>query len=93
MKNIILNMSGIKEVKKDYTIVLNDETEKEIHELLALEKKHNNADTKDKCIFCYYHIEAMNDYCEIKEKKTLCFDLCDQFKKKITISEAEAFDL
>lgn len=90
MNNKFLYLSGIKKINKDYTIVLTDEVENEIQELLRLEKKHKNSDSKKKCVFCYHHIEAMNDYCEIKEKRTLCFDLCDQFTKKITVLEAEA---
>lgn len=90
MNDKFLYLSGIKEVKKDYTIVLTDEVEAEIQELIALEIKHKNSDSRRKCVFCYHHIEGMNDYCEIKEKRTLCFDLCDQFVEKMTVSEAEA---
>ena len=90
MNKSILQLCGIKHVNRNYSIVLTDEMEIEIKALVFLERLYKNKPFYEKCVNCYHHIEAMNDYCEIKEKKTLCFDLCDQFQKKITEEEAES---
>ena len=88
MNDKILNSCGIKKVYTDGRIILTDEAEMEVRALVECEQKHEGINMFRRCVYCYHHLEALNDLCEIQEKRTLCFDLCDQFKKKITKEEA-----
>ena len=84
MRNHILASCGIKEVSENYEITLTDEVEAEIKALMKCEERNKDIDIFKRCIYCYYNIEAMHDFCEIKQKRILIFDLCDQFKTKMT---------
>ena len=90
MNNKIAYQCGIQRIDNEGRIILTEQAEREVKALYACELRNLKVNMFRRCVYCYNHLEAMNDFCEVKEEKTLCFDSCDQFKRKITVEQMKA---
>ena len=93
MKERIMGECGIREVSSRGEVFLSDSMLLEIKMIVDLEKKNITKGLFKTCNRCHYHIEAKNDFCEKKGKRTLYSDLCDQFKQKIVLMGFNPFKI
>ena len=90
MNNKIAYQCGIQKIDNEGRIILTKQAEDEVKALCVCELKNLEVNMFKRCVYCYNHLEEMNDFCEVKEKETLCFDSCDQFERKITVEQMKA---